>query len=89
MNIVSKDKQMYLWHNMLGHTSIDVLRNINADFVNKGRNNCDPYDVCATSKQHRLSFPLSQIVTKDPFELIHPDVWDHILRNQLKELDIC
>lgn len=31
--------------------------------------------VCALAKQHRLSFPISSILSIRPFELIHCDIW--------------
>lgn len=74
---------MYLWHNRLGHPSIDVLRHINPDFVNKGKKNYDPCVVCARSNQHKLPFLLNQTITKDHFELLHIDVWGPYHENSI------
>ncbi|KAJ0951185.1 putative RNA-directed DNA polymerase [Helianthus annuus] len=63
------------WCNRLGHTSQEKLAKI--EFL-KGvsfnlRNNvCDS---CSKAKHTRSPFPLSEIKTKECFELLHCDVW--------------
>ncbi|KAJ0809569.1 putative RNA-directed DNA polymerase [Helianthus annuus] len=63
------------WHKRLGHTSQEKLAKV--DFL-KGasfnlRNNvCDS---CSKAKHTRSLFSLSEIKTKECFELLHCDVW--------------
>lgn len=66
--------EFQLWHNKLGHVSIDVLNHIIPHLTSKNQPSL-PCDVCAQSKQQRMAFPISHSTTKSPFDLIHVDLW--------------
>ena len=72
---VSHISSSNLWHIRLGHPSyskLDLLKQV----VHTGFSNKTPcYDVCHFSKQKRLPFTLSTLVSSKPFELIHCDLW--------------
>ncbi|KAF5812650.1 putative RNA-directed DNA polymerase [Helianthus annuus] len=63
------------WHERLGHTSqerlgkVDFLKGVSLNLRNKI---CDS---CSKAKHTRSSFNLSEIKTKECFELLHCDVW--------------
>ncbi|KAJ0921573.1 putative RNA-directed DNA polymerase [Helianthus annuus] len=63
------------WHKRLGHTSQEKLAKVEflKGFSFNLRNNiCDS---CSKAKHTRSPFPLSEIKTKECFELLHCDVW--------------
>ncbi|KAJ9552385.1 hypothetical protein OSB04_016430 [Centaurea solstitialis] len=66
---------MERWHKRLGHaskgklTKVDFLKNVSFNIKD---NFCDS---CSKAKHTRSPFSLSQIKTKECFELIHCDVW--------------
>ncbi|CAM8888782.1 unnamed protein product [Rhodiola kirilowii] len=69
--------EVELWHNRLGHASMDVL-----DILLKNKSpkvNCRQFKSCCTvcpmAKQTKLSFPLSNHKTVASFDLVHCDVW--------------
>jgi histone deacetylase 1/2 len=65
-----------LWHQRLGHANSKVLHNVlhlcNIAFNNKNSDFCDS---CCMGKSHKIHAPLTDTVYKNPFELIHTDLW--------------
>ena len=67
------DRQVWLWHRRLGHPSIGYLRLLYPKLVNSMHSfHCE---TCLLAKSHRHSFKLNNTRMKDPFALIHSDVW--------------
>ncbi|XP_019227222.1 PREDICTED: uncharacterized protein LOC109208553 [Nicotiana attenuata] len=62
-----------LWHVRLGHLPFSSMKHLS--FISLPSNSNCFCDICPKARQTRTSFPLSQIKTKKPFELIHVDVW--------------
>ncbi|KAL0412816.1 UNVERIFIED_CONTAM: Retrovirus-related Pol polyprotein from transposon RE1 [Sesamum radiatum] len=63
-----------MWHKRLGHPSSVVLTHIgvlNIDTLNKDH----VCSICPLAKQSRKRFPISVSCTKNPFDLIHVDIW--------------
>ncbi|KAK9751071.1 hypothetical protein RND81_02G239600 [Saponaria officinalis] len=64
------------WHHRLGHLPLYKLKLLGVcnDFhINENElNSCS---ICAKSRQHRLSFPISSTSSSTAFELVHIDVW--------------
>ncbi|XP_021730752.1 uncharacterized protein LOC110697676 [Chenopodium quinoa] len=71
----SKDCEVDLWHQRMGHPSEKVLKLLPpvSNFVRKNKSVCD---VCPRAKQTRDSFPLSENNASSLFELVHIDLWD-------------
>lgn len=68
------NRQMNLWHSRLGHPSSEVMKHVVPLSVNENFENylCD---TCSRAKQHRIPFPLSDTRSKNPFDLVHLDLW--------------
>ncbi|KAL2226424.1 UNVERIFIED_CONTAM: hypothetical protein Sindi_2001100 [Sesamum indicum] len=73
MNNYSSESEKNLWHYRLGHTSIDVLRQMR--LCKHNTMNKIACETCALAKQHRMPFPDSENKAQSIFELIHIDVW--------------
>ena len=65
-----------VWHERLGHLSYKHLA------ILSSRLNCNtklvdhtPYYICLLAKQHTLSFPFHNHMSKLCFDLVHCDVW--------------
>lgn len=62
-----------LLHNRLGHPSKHIIQIIlKKSCMISGYNNCN---ACQQQKLHKLYFSTFEIKTKQPLELIHPDLW--------------
>jgi len=77
VNNMSKFKtcEIDVWYYRLGHPSNKILDYIcknNVDIQYNEKNVCDH---CYCVKQHRLSFPNSESVTHNSFDLVHIDIW--------------
>lgn len=72
----SSSLDLALWHNRLGHPTLDVvkstLNSCNIPFVSM--NDQSPCHPCFISKAHKLSYSLSNFVSDHPLELIHSDL---------------
>ncbi|XP_071728666.1 uncharacterized protein [Rutidosis leptorrhynchoides] len=64
-----------LWHARLGHPSDQVLNVLKNKLSLKGDLNTEPFEICHTTKQTRLPFPLSEQKTTSLGDLIHLDLW--------------
>jgi hypothetical protein len=63
-----------LWHYRLGHLSnkpLQLLSHVIPQLVHDSNKSCS---VCPLAKQHRLSFPHSESISHNPFDLIHCDI---------------
>ncbi|KAL0457111.1 UNVERIFIED_CONTAM: Retrovirus-related Pol polyprotein from transposon RE1 [Sesamum latifolium] len=63
-----------LWHQRLGHSSYQAIKHI-AELQIKQAHSASPCHICHLSKQHRLSFPLSDTQVDHIFYLVHMDIW--------------
>ncbi|CAH9077296.1 unnamed protein product, partial [Cuscuta epithymum] len=71
----SKNSVVDLWHQRLGHPSLQVVEHLAPVSGVKITENF-PCDVCFKAKQTRDSFPTSALnKTHGTFELIHCDLW--------------
>ncbi|CAL1381785.1 unnamed protein product [Linum trigynum] len=64
-----------LWHKRLGHLSLDRLRKIKQTCTEVELPNSLDCEFCHLSRQKRLPFPRSTSYSKEPFDLIHCDIW--------------
>ncbi|PKU78042.1 Retrovirus-related Pol polyprotein from transposon TNT 1-94 [Dendrobium catenatum] len=69
------------WHARLGHPNHQTFRHLannSTDIKNVSFSfHCNS---CTMAKSHKQPFSRHVSVTTHPFELIHSDVWDHLLR---------
>jgi hypothetical protein len=68
-----------IWHYCLGHLSsswLSLLHNSVPDISINSKHVCT---ICPLAKQKRLPFPISNSITKSPFELVHCDIWGPFL----------
>lgn len=68
------------WHKKLGLSSLSTLQKIDSlsSVFNSKHVNTESVTlcgICPLAKQHKLSFPISNIKTNACFELIHCDLW--------------
>lgn len=62
-------------HDRLGHAPVDTISTLlktQIQFVKPHKLECL---ICPLAKQSKLSFPLSNTITIESFQLLHPDVW--------------
>ncbi|KAL5538181.1 hypothetical protein UlMin_044629 [Ulmus minor] len=66
-----------VWHNRLGHLSFKKLDSLRShlDLDSTKYNKADPCYIYPLAKQRRLSFVSNNHMAKNPFDLIHCDVW--------------
>ncbi|CAL1404860.1 unnamed protein product [Linum trigynum] len=72
---VNTNHESDLWHLRLGHLSLPRLQTIqkqNSSITFPSSSHCE---ICNLSKQKRLPFPRSNSVCKEPFDMIHVDIW--------------
>lgn len=76
-HLVSKSSSLALWHQRLGHSSLDVvkvsLKSCNIPF--QSINEADLCYSCCVSKFHRLPHSPSDSVLTAPLQVIHSDLW--------------
>lgn len=71
----NKEKQIWLWHRRLGHSSFPYLRRLLPSlFLNLDETKFKCED-CILAKSHRVSYSISLNKCEIPFMLIHSDVW--------------
>ncbi|CAE5963143.1 unnamed protein product [Arabidopsis arenosa] len=66
-----------LWHSRLGHPSFSKIQALSED-LSLSKTKLKDWSHCKTchlAKQRRLSFPSLNNVSKNPFDLVHLDVW--------------
>jgi len=72
---VDKGMSLNLWHQQLGHLSIQVTKIVSGVDIEKGTENLNKCcDVCQRAKQMKNKFSISDFRTFDAFELIHCDL---------------
>jgi hypothetical protein len=64
-----------LWHFRLGHPSDVPLKMLSSVIPQISHESNKLCSICPLAKQHRLPFPHSSSVSKQPFDLIHCDIW--------------
>jgi GAG-pre-integrase domain len=70
-----KKKKIMLWHKRLGHPSFGYLKKLSPHLFN-GINDKDfSCHTCIEAKSHRTSYHDSMTKTRNPFDLVHTDVW--------------
>lgn len=62
-----------LWHIRLGHLPYSVMKKF--DFIKSLSDSSYVCDVCPQARQTRSPFPISEIKTKEIFDLIHIGTW--------------
>ncbi|KAK9664005.1 hypothetical protein RND81_14G013000 [Saponaria officinalis] len=77
------NNSVLLWHHRLGHLPLYKLQqmklcNESDSNVNKVITSCS---TCVKARQHKLSFPVSQISSSFPFYMIHIDLWGPYIPN--------
>ena len=72
---ISTKNKIWVWHKRLGHPSFGYMKKLLPDLFL----HLDPKDfvceTCIQSKSHRTTYYSSQNKCKNPFDLIHTDVW--------------
>lgn len=64
-----------LWHVRLSHMPLSNIQHINEISVFICFKFSIPCSICPLARQHKLSFPTSEINSKQNFDLIHIDTW--------------
>jgi len=73
---VDKGMSLDLWHQRLGHRSMQVTKIVSSVDLEKGNEILSKCcDVCQRAKQTKNKFSASDFRTFDAFELIHCDLW--------------
>jgi hypothetical protein len=70
-----KDSSSDLWHYRLGHLSSSRLSLLHSLVPSISVDSNKVCNVCPMAKQHHLSFPVSNTVSRSPFDLVHIDIW--------------
>ena len=67
----------HVWHQRLGHPSSSVLHNISRNLPSFKRSSLSASycPVCPLAKQKRLAFISNNTLSKNPFDLVHLDIW--------------
>ncbi|KAK9675924.1 hypothetical protein RND81_11G041900 [Saponaria officinalis] len=69
------NNSVLLWHHRLGHLPLYKLQQMKlCTESDSNANKMITCSICAKARQHRLSFPLSQISSPFPFYIIHIDL---------------
>ncbi|KAI5350197.1 hypothetical protein L3X38_003088 [Prunus dulcis] len=71
----SKQKQIWLWHRRLGHSSFSYMKHLIPDLFSGFKDPDFTCDTCILAKSHRVPYPLSTNKYTTPFMLIHSDLW--------------
>jgi len=73
---VDKQVSLDLWHQNLGHPSMQATKIVLGVELKKGTENLNKCcDVCQRAKQMENKFPVSDFRASDAFELIQCDLW--------------
>ena len=73
---VDKGVSLDLWHQRLGHSSMQATKIVSGVDLKKGTGNLNKCcDVCQRAKQTENKFPISEFKASDAFELVHCDLW--------------
>ena len=70
-----KEKQIWLWHQHLGHQNFGYLKHLIPDLFFNMVISDFQCDTCILVKNHRTFYPLSMNKSTIPFALIHSYVW--------------
>ena len=73
--ITANYHQIWLHHYRLGHPPFSLLKSMFPTLFLSLDPSTFHCDVCVISKQHRVSYPISNKLHSIPFALIHSDVW--------------
>lgn len=65
-----------LWHQRMVHALINLIQKIPCIPFVFSQIDVEPYTICHLSKQQRLHFPRSNVVTFNIFYVVHIDIWD-------------
>ncbi|XP_061360441.1 uncharacterized protein LOC133304424 [Gastrolobium bilobum] len=75
-SFVSETNATDVWHLCLGHCSKPVIKAMMLQYpFITCKDIYTPCDVYHMAKQKKLSFSLSNVVSKNPFDLVHIDIW--------------
>jgi len=66
------------WHYRLGHPTRRITKHICKTFPDIQSKCFNVCDVCHLSKQHKLPFSKSDIISESCFDLVHLDIWGPI-----------
>lgn len=65
-----------VWHNRLGHLAQPILKKILSQFPSRNHISRLPFcSICAANKAKKLPFSQRSYTAKQPFEIIHLDLW--------------
>ena len=70
-----KERQIWLWHNRLGHPSFRYLSYLFPELFTKVSESDFKCEACIQAKSHRVPYPISMNKCDTPFSIIHSDVW--------------
>jgi hypothetical protein len=70
-----KNPSSDLWHFRLGHLSTSKLNLLHTLVPSISADSNNVCNVCPMAKQRHLPFPISNIVSHKPFDLVHVDIW--------------
>ena len=68
-----------IWHMRLGHPSRQRMAILNKRFSYISLPDTTSCDVCHLAKQRKLTFPVSTSYASFIFDLVHVDIWAHVL----------
>ena len=68
-------EKIWLYHRRLGHPSFKVIKDLFPSLFTSLRTENFKCEVCELAKHKRVTFPISNKRSPDPFSLIHSDVW--------------
>jgi len=83
-NTVSRN----FWQDRLGHLSNDRLAILKLKCPYIQYNKVDNCSTCHFSKQRRLPFPKNDSRVSKSFDIIHADIWGHVLYPLYMNIDI-
>nr|KYP51610.1 Retrovirus-related Pol polyprotein from transposon TNT 1-94 [Cajanus cajan] len=68
------NSQIWLHHKRLGHPSFNLIKSLFPHLFTRESIESFNCDICQLSKHHCASYPISNIKSTSPFDLIHSDV---------------
>ncbi|KAL8116037.1 hypothetical protein AgCh_022503 [Apium graveolens] len=71
-NFSAQISHIDMWHARLGHPSLQVMKMVPVSLSSKVLDVCD---ICQFAKHSRTSFPDSNHVSENLFDLVHGDLW--------------
>lgn len=70
-----KERQIWSWHNRLGHPSFRYLKYLFPDLFKMVDESDLKCEACIQAKSHRVPYPVSLNKSEIPFLIVHTDVW--------------